>query len=352
MRLTLQNPGLTALTDLGRKNSPQRGVQTNGAADQTSARAANILVGNPETHPLLEITAVMPVSIRVDAHTLVAVTGAAGQVLVDGIAHPARQPLVVWPGALVELPPAARGLRTYLAVHGTIEGPSFLGSHAFDPLLGTSTFLAAGTALEVRAGALTRVPDVPWIPVQAAAPDFSGTAEVGVLPGPEAHEFPAVQEMFAAASHSSSVPGSAAKPTAAAAEYRTPAAADAASTHFEFTVSQQSDHVGLRLEGQPLDRTERSEILSRGVPVGTVEVPPAGEPIVLLRGRPLTAGYPIIGVVGRGWHDALGQLAPGDRLRLRPSTPAESLARAQAARTRLQELSASVATALSDLRFE
>ena len=81
-----------------------------------------------------------------------------------------------------------------------------------------------------------------------------------------------------------------------------------------YEVSPQSDHIGLRLTGPPVEQTSREEILSRGVPVGAVEVPPTGGIIVLLRGRLLTAGYPVIGVVTSASLDRLGQLRPGDAL--------------------------------------
>ena len=81
-----------------------------------------------------------------------------------------------------------------------------------------------------------------------------------------------------------------------------------------YEVSPQSDHIGLRLAGPPLEQTSQEEILSRGVPVGAVEVPPTGGIIVLLRGRLLTAGYPVIAVVTSDSLDRLGQLRPGDAL--------------------------------------
>ena len=95
-------------------------------------------------------------------------------------------------------------------------------------------------------------------------------------------------------------------------------AADVART--SFTVDTNSDHVGVRLQGPSFTRAITTEILSRGVPLGAVEQPPTGGPIILMRGRPLTAGYPVPVVVARSSHSALGQLRPGDTVTLRMTT--------------------------------
>ncbi len=84
-----------------------------------------------------------------------------------------------------------------------------------------------------------------------------------------------------------------------------------------WTVSASSDHVGLRLEGPTPSRAGAGELLSRGVPVGAVEVPPAGGLLALLRGRLVTAGYPVPLVATSTAVDLLGQARPGDVLRLR-----------------------------------
>ena len=83
-----------------------------------------------------------------------------------------------------------------------------------------------------------------------------------------------------------------------------------------FTVSDQSDHVGLRLTGPPVGLDDRTEIRSRGVPIGAVEVTPSGDVIILLRGRLVTAGYPVVAVVTTVSLDLLAQVRPGQEIRL------------------------------------
>lgn len=81
-------------------------------------------------------------------------------------------------------------------------------------------------------------------------------------------------------------------------------------------------HVGLRLDtpegAEPPRRTSSDEILSRGVPIGAVEVPAGRELLVLHRGRGVTAGYPVLAVVTAVSLSRLGQARPGDRVRFRP----------------------------------
>jgi allophanate hydrolase subunit 2 len=70
----------------------------------------------------------------------------------------------------------------------------------------------------------------------------------------------------------------------------------------------------MRLSGTGLDLDTAGEILSRGVPIGAVEVPPSGELIILLRGRLVTAGYPVVAVLTKGSIDKVSQARPGDQI--------------------------------------
>lgn len=286
-RLTITQAGVSSVTDLGRYGVAHLGIQTNGALDQLSARAANILVGNPENAPVIEVTTIVPFAFRTSAMVLVAVCGAAGAVSVDGQPMAPGVPFLTWPGATVRVEPAAIGLRAYVAVHGRIEADEFLGSVARDPLIGRGRVLSQAAGVVVRDAGVRTVPDLPLFLVSAPAPELTHDWLLDVLPGPELDEFPGFLDGIAVEA---------------------------------FTVDTRSDHVGLRLIGREFQRVHSSEILSRGVPLGAVEIPPSGGPIVLMRGRPLTAGYPIPAVVARGAHHHLGQIRPGDTIRLRPTT--------------------------------
>ncbi|MEA5122015.1 MAG: hypothetical protein VB040_12215 [Propionibacterium sp.] len=313
-QLEIVDAGIAAVTDLGRRGQAFLGVQTNGAADQYSARTANILVGNDERAPLIEIFNVMPFAFRSSCSLLIAVTGAAESVLVDGEPAETGQPLFVWPGAVVKLPPASTGLRTYIGIRGRIEGDEFLGSVATDSLIGRGRRLSTGDVVHVDNGAVRVPSNVPFFRFGAPQQQYSHEWVLDVVPGVDADEFPTFVDELPAST---------------------------------FTVGNQSDHVGVRLEGPHFERSVTTEIVSRGVPLGAIEAPPTGSLIILMRGRPLTAGYPIPAVVARSCHHLLGQLRPGDSVRLKSVSVAESIAQTRRDEARLSRLRRRCATAFT-----
>ncbi|MFT3876397.1 MAG: hypothetical protein QM708_08255 [Propioniciclava sp.] len=290
--LTLTQAGVASVTDLGRYGVAHLGIQTNGALDQPAARAANILVGNPDSAPVIEVTTIVPFAFRTSEAVLLAVTGAAGSVTLDGDPVATHAPLLTWPNAEVKISPAPSGLRAYVAVHGRIQGDEFLGSVARDPLIGRGRRLSTGDVVIAHGARLGLVPHPPLFLVAAPREAYPHEWVLDVLPGPELAEFPGFTGGI---------------------------------TSTAYTVDTRSDHVGIRLAGPGFERVTSSEILSRGVPLGAVEIPPTGGPIILMRGRPLTAGYPIPAVVARSCHHYLGQMRPGDTLRLRMSTAEQSI---------------------------
>lgn len=312
--LTVDQPGLTTVQDLGRPGYARLGVAGNGAGDRHAAAVASVLVGNPPGRPLLEVTATA-LSFEVDRPSLVAVTGAAHEVTVDGHPQPVWQTLVVPAGAQVAVAEPGRGLRSYVAVGGELDAPRTLGSVAPDPLLDVGTRLEAGDRLTVRSSfcgldhPYSRIPLFRF-PVARPAPPERFT--IDVTPGPEADEF---------------------APDALAGSYQ---------------VTSDSDHVGLRLSGElPQRREGGGEILSRGVPVGAVQIPPTGGPLVLLRGRLVTAGYPVAAVATTTAVDRLAQARPGDVLWFRSVAIADAVAEARRRAAAVEALAAAVRRAFA-----
>lgn len=306
MSLTVVDAARAAVTDLGRFGQAHLGIQANGAADQLAARTANTLVANEDEAPVVEVTG-STFTARTDRRLLVAVTGAVSAAWIDGVPMPIGAPVLTWPGAEVRLEAPRTGVHSYLAVHGELAGDRFLGSVALDPLVGRGRRLSGGDVVEIAGSAVGEPPYIPVFRLQADLARPASEVTLDVLPGPEADQFPDFL----------------------------PALSDAV-----FTVGNQSDQVGTRLEGHAFVRTRTTEILSRGVPMGAVEVPPAGGVIALQRGRPMTAGYPIPAVVARSSHDALAQLRPGDRVHLRVVTAGDSRSALLEQERRLQQLRA------------
>jgi allophanate hydrolase subunit 2 len=78
-----------------------------------------------------------------------------------------------------------------------------------------------------------------------------------------------------------------------------------------YTVTSDSNRVGLRLDGEPLQRTGSQELPSEGMVRGALQIPPTGKPVLFLADHPVTGGYPVIGYVQDDDVDRCGQLRPG-----------------------------------------
>jgi 5-oxoprolinase (ATP-hydrolysing) subunit C len=305
--LTIHRAGLSAVQDLGRLGHSRYGLPVNGALDQYSARVANVLAGNDEGAPLLEITA-FDFGCTPSADVLIAVTGAPADLTVDGVPRPRWEPVVVLAGETIRITGIRLGVRVYLAVHGSVESPVLLGSCAPDTILGFGRTLRDGDELAVR----TPFPPVdhpvfgiPLFRMHASVPRFGEAWTIDATDGPDVAEF-----------------------------------GDSADRLFrsEFTVTPQSDHIGLRMRGDVPRRTATGEVLSRGVPVGAVEVPAGDELLVLHRGRGVTAGYPVLAVVTSTGLSALGQARPGQSVRFRRRTVAEAVAAYRSQRADIDDL--------------
>lgn len=303
--LTVIEAGSTQVTDLGRRRGPRYGVPVNGALDQRSARTANILVGNPDAAPVLEITA-LDVEFVADVDILIAVAGADGHLTVDGVVRPSNQPVSVRSGEAIALRQIQGGLRAYLAVRGSFDVPRLLDSCAPDSVLGFGGRLVAGATIALRHST------APIFNAHFAAELYDLDAPrpaagfvVDVTDGPDIEDFAATADRLFAQ---------------------------------PYLVTPKSNHIGLRMTGPLPERRTQGEVLSRGVPVGAVEVPPGDELLVLHRGRGVTAGYPVLAVVTPGSLDVLAQVRPGQHLRFRRLSAADAAARARAELVELEAL--------------
>ncbi|MFI7062326.1 biotin-dependent carboxyltransferase family protein [Kribbella sp. NPDC050124] len=314
--LTVHRAGFTTVQDLGRLGRSRFGLPVNGALDQYSARVANILAGNNETAPLLEITA-LDFSCTPSVDVLIAVTGAPAELTVDGLPQPRWEPVVVRAGQTIRVTRIRYGVRAYLAVYGSVEAPALLGSCAPDTILGfgrtltDNDELALGTALPLIDHPVFRIP---VFRLGAELPTFGDSWTIDVTDGPDLHEFPD-ERLF----------------------------------RNEFTVTPQSNHIGLRMSGDVPRRAATGEVLSRGVPVGAVEVPTGDELLVLHRGRGVTAGYPVLAVVTSTGLSSLGQARPGHTIRFRRRTLAEAVAGYRSQRSSITALAQRVRTVFTTL---
>ena len=278
-QLIVVRPGpLTTVQDLGRSGWAHLGVPTSGAADRSSLRLANRLVGNAETAAGLEIT-LGGLEVRAVGDLTVAVTGASCPITVAGRPSPGRAVLWVPSGATVRLDPAPAGLRAYLAVRGGLDLAPVLGSRSTDTLSGLGPPVpAAGDRLAVG----TEVTGWPLISIAPGAEPEAGTVRLNAVPGPRDDALG-------------------------------PGALDRL-RQTTWRVSGRSDRVGLRLEGPPLLVREQPDPASEGVVRGAIQVPPGGTPVLFLADHPVTGGYPVVAVLTEAEVDRAGQLRPGQGL--------------------------------------
>ncbi|MFJ9704888.1 biotin-dependent carboxyltransferase family protein [Streptomyces sp. NPDC101234] len=318
--LTVTTPGLTTVQDLGRTGRSRYGLPANGAPDQHSARVANVLCGNDERAPLLEITA-LDFACTPSTDILIAVTGAPADLTVAGARRPQWEPVFVRAGDTVRIGSVRQGLRVYLAVLGSFEAEYLQGSCAPDTVLGFGTTLGTGDELVLRKACPPLAHPYSGIPLfrlDAPVPSFPATWTIDVTDGPDRADFGDTGARVFTAS---------------------------------FTVTPQSNHIGLRLRGDVPRRLTRGEILSRGVPIGAVEVPAGDELLVLHRGRGVTAGYPVLAVVTATSLSALGQVRPGQTIRFRHRTTAQAITAYRAQRTAVDALRTRVHSVFATLRI-
>lgn len=316
--IAVRRAGLAAVTDLGRPGLARQGIPAGGAADQYSAAVANILVGNAEDGPLIEVTASDFVFTAAHA-ALVAVTGAPATVTVGRWPVRTWEPICVGQRETVSITAIHSGLRVYVAVNGRWQVPHVFGSCAPNAQLGVGTWLRGGDSVEVRSD--YRPIDHPVLrhPVfsfGARPPRFGSPYTIEVTTGPDSADVSAAVETLESA---------------------------------EYTVRPESDHVGLRLAGPVPSRRAAAEVLSKGVPAGAVEVPPAPELLVLQRGRPVTAGYPVVAVATRVAQSTLGQVGPGQTIRFRHRTVDEAVQAQRRQRRSLDELVGRARTAFASV---
>lgn len=301
--LIVERPGLLAtVQDLGRYGHERFGVPASGAMDLFALRAANALAGNPAAAAALEF-GFEGGAVTLADDGLVAVTGGASTVRVNGRARPLWTALYVRARQMVEID-LASGAWAYLAVRGGVDAPPVLGSRA--------TYLRGGFGgwhgRALRAGDRLPVgprPDErPLLDLAGRAlpaeyrPAYAERAVVEVVLGPQAERFAeeTVAEFLSA----------------------------------EYAVLTDSDRMGYRLGGPPAAPL-RADLISEAMPLGAVQVPAGGGPIVMLADRPTTGGYPKIATVARADAPLVAQCPPGaGRLRFRAVTVAAAQAKYRA----------------------
>jgi antagonist of KipI len=282
--IQVQAPGLfTTVQDLGREGFGPMGVSASGAADPVSMRLGNRLVGNAECAAGLEMT-LLGGTFLFPEGAVMALAGSDFGATLDGAAVGPWTSLEVRSGQTLRLGPTRSGARCYLCVQGGIIVKPFLGSSSTHILSGLGGLdgrpLRKGDVLNI--GSATSSFRKRTIAPQALD-RLSPRKVLRVTPGPQSDWFPeSSQQLF----YSSA-----------------------------YRVSEESNRMGLRLEGASIPETSSGHMISEGVSLGAIQIPHGGQPIILFVEQQTTGGYPKIANVISADLPNVGQLRPRDEIR-------------------------------------
>jgi antagonist of KipI len=282
--IQVQEPGLfTTVQDLGREGFGPLGVSASGAADAISLRLGNRLVGNDEGAAGLEMTLLGGTFIFPE-DVLLALTGSDFGAALDGKPVELRGSFEAKVGQTLRLGPTRTGARCYLCVQGGIAEELFLGSASTHILSGLGGHegraLRKGDTLKIgaKSGAIheRRL-------TARAMKELQPRKVLRVTEGPQSDLFPeSARRLF----------------------YES-----------RYRVAEESNRMGIRLEGAIVPVPSGGEMISEGVSLGAIQVPEGGKPIILSVEQQTTGGYPkIANVISADFH-SLGQLRPRDEIR-------------------------------------
>ncbi len=285
----VQTPGLqTTVQDLGRNGFGPAGVSPSGAADPVSLRLGNRLVGNDESAAGLEMMLLGGTFFFPEGATL-ALTGSDFSPLLNDARVELGESVEVRPGQTLRLGATKSGARCYLCVQAGIDVKPFLGSASTHILSGLGGF--EGRAL--RKGDVLRIkPGTKTFPNRTIAPKalehLSRRVVLRVTAGPQI-------DWFSESSLRSFYANT-------------------------YRVGEQSNRMGLRLEGAAITQRGAGQMITEGVSLGAIQVPAGGSPIILFVEQQTTGGYPkIANVIAADIH-RVGQLRPRDEIRFEEVT--------------------------------
>ncbi len=299
-------PGLfTTVQDGGRYGYAHLGISPCGAADVLSLRIANLLVGNNEYAPVVEMT-LLGATLEFGQSAIVAVSGASCDCKVGQYRIAQNAAFEVPAEGILQCGSITGGTRAYLAVRGGLDVPIVMGSASTDMRGGFGGFegrsLRAGDALQIGKASVAR----PRHLHAATLRELRGSGPIRVTKGAQHDWFsPDEWAKFLASS---------------------------------WTISEQSDRAGLRLKGEPISQHTQRQLLTDGIPLGAVQVPQDGQPIILFVDQQTTGGYPkIANVIAADMH-RIGQLRPRDEVRFTEVSIADAIDELRAQEKWLKEI--------------
>lgn len=291
---------LTTVQDIGRCGFQKYGVIVSGAMDRFAHRTANLLVGNEEDFPTIEITLLGP-TIEFTEDCLISLCGGDLSATLNGKPVGLWRPVFVRANSELKFGTCKTGCRVYLAVAGGFHVPVVMNSQSTYLRAGIGGFegrpLRTGDELPIgQPGKLSRqimahlsqcsaenMVEEKWFVNPGQFYGREKEKNIRVIKGRQFHLFTKESQH--------------------------------AFFQQDYIISNQSDRMGYRLNGQKLALSNSEEMISEAVNFGTIQVPQDGNPIILMADRQTTGGYPKIGQVAKVDLGILAQAKPGDRIR-------------------------------------
>jgi len=283
---------LTTIQDLPRYGYAHLALSPGGPVDLDGAALANALIGNPSNAVGLEITGVGP-RLLFHVDTWVAWVGGNFEVKIDDKSIFGNRPIRITRGQTLSFASIRQGYRVFLAIAGGIEVQSVLGRGG--------SHLSSGIGKKpLQKGEFLRLSQ-PYcfdqIPLLKSMTDSGMISTKWSIAPPVAlthktqfiHAIPSLHFNLLSAQEQELL-------------WKT-----------VWTISSQSNRMGMRLNSNFKITSSISGIASQGICFGTVQLPPSGEPILMLSEHQTTGGYPRLLEVVRSERSKLAQMRPGDK---------------------------------------
>ncbi|AOT70506.1 biotin-dependent carboxyltransferase family protein [Geosporobacter ferrireducens] len=303
------HPGLlTSVQDGGRYGYQQFGVPVAGVMDSFAHRIANILVENEENEAVLEITLLGP-QIEFLSEAVIAITGGNLSPEINRRSVEMWKSIYVKSGDILSFSGAKTGCRSYIAFAGGIDVPIIMGSKSTyakakiggyeGRLLKAEDILDIGNTKYVLSSSKRSLP-------RQYIPEYKNHFEVQVVLGPQ-------DDLFTTKGIETFLSN-------------------------PYTVTNECDRMGFRLEGEEIEHIQGGDIISDGIALGAIQVPGHGKPIIMMADRQTTGGYTKIGNVI--WEDLnkIAQAKPGDIIRFKKITVEDAHQRLRAFENKISEI--------------
>ena len=332
--IEILSPGLlTTIQDKGRAGWQHHGVSVSGAADLNSMQVANVLVGNDRDAPIIEFAMLAP-TLSFSRDCVIASTGANFSLTVDDFPLPHGRPVKIFAGSILKGGHSSRGAYGYLSVSGIICVDKVMGSVATDT--GSHFGGFSGRQLKVKDTVVIRQYSKSLTPFQNIT---SGSAL------PFVSTSWGVKDLFLAETPEETLLRFI--PTKRWSEL-----SDQSRKIFlsnAYRVTTQSNRMGIRLLGKKIETEQLESQPSEPVVMGTIQVPPSGQPIILSVDRQTIGGYPSIGVVISTDRMNLVQVPPGNSFRFTETSLADAQIALIRANNAMEELVRTIENRIGEL---